>query len=379
MQSAEFSLRERRRRSIRNGAILLGAFAGLAAGLVGVQAQTVAKVAATDGGPAASEKTYPPRPAPPCCGYPFPRSSDAEIADGAVHIVHYEDTHVMFLEVANPPLLDIHMHGHPYASVFTHDSNTGAKNPDAPPRSGPAVLDATSSYNDMGSTDAPGPNGAKWPTCTPAAPQAPHRPFNTNVAPNHFYRLEFLRLDGTDLADHWKEWYPEMAAPEKPVKDVVSGPALGPKFSADWPYPIAYDEINAAPNNYKLLFENNKLRLLEVFIRPGETTPMHGTPYSYIMAFNSVTLNSPDVTDKKLDAASALNGQGAGVAGPPKTHNLTEPTCMTMAARAPHAIHNGGTVPLHYYQIEYKRIDGDGLTANWKQWYPWMQYMQSMR
>jgi len=163
------------------------------------------------------------------------------------------------------------------------------------------------------------------------------------------------------------------------VKDLVPGPSLGPKFSAEWPYPIVYDAINAAPNNYKLLFENNKLRVLEVTVRPGETTPMHGNPYPHVLAFNSLTLDSPDITDKKLDPSSALNGQGAGRAPAPRTHNLTEPMCMTMAPRAPHAIHNGGSVPLHYYQIDYKRIDGDGLTANWKKWYPWMLYMPYMR
>ena len=46
-----------------------------------------------------------------------------------------------------------------------------------------------------------------------------------------FIGLEFLRLDGDDFATHWKEWYPEMTAPEKPVKDLTPGPALGPKFS----------------------------------------------------------------------------------------------------------------------------------------------------
>ena len=50
-----------------------------------------------------------------------------------------------------------------------------------------------------------------------------------------------------------------------------------------------------------------------------------------------------------------------------------------MAPRAPHAIHNGSNVPLHYYELEYKRIDGDGLNTHWKEWYPWMAYMQSLR
>ena len=50
-----------------------------------------------------------------------------------------------------------------------------------------------------------------------------------------------------------------------------------------------------------------------------------------------------------------------------------------MAPQAPHALHNGGAAPLHYYRIEYKRIDGDGFAANWKKWYPWMLYMPYMR
>lgn len=34
----------------------------------------------------------------------------------------FENEHVMFLEVANPPGLDVRMHGHPYPSVFARDS-----------------------------------------------------------------------------------------------------------------------------------------------------------------------------------------------------------------------------------------------------------------
>jgi hypothetical protein len=346
----------------------------------GVRAQDAAKpTAPSSSSPESSPKTLPPRPAAACCGYDFPRAMDAEIADSDVHRILYQDDHVMFMEVINPPALDVHMHGHPYASVFAHDSTTGAKSSVAQPSYavGPTRLDPASPYNNMGSSEAPAPAGAKWPTCTDSAPQAPHRPYNGNVAPNHFYRLEFLRLDGDDISTHWRDWYPEMTQPEKPVKPVAPK-ASGPNFSEQWAYPIAYDSIQAAPNNYKLLFEDAKMRLLEVTVRPGETTPMHGSPYSSVLAFNTIE-NPADITDTKLDPDSPLNGQGAGHAGPPTRYDLKVPTCMTTAPRAPHAIHNGGTVPLHYYQIEYKRIDGDGLTENWRKWYPWMQYMQFMR
>jgi hypothetical protein len=334
-----------------------------------------------------SQNEIPPRPAPACCGYPFPRSTDAEIADPNIHTVHYQDAHVMFLEVTNPPMLGVsmlHMHGHPFTSVFAHDSDTGPRNPAAPfvpkdqidPHGDPG-----SGYNDMGSNSAPPPAGMKWPTCNTSAPQAPHQgPFNTGSAPNHFYRLELLRAEGEDFPAHWKEWYPEIQQqPQKQVKDLVPGAALGPNFSEQWPYPIVYDSIQAAPNNYKLLFEDAKMRLIEVTIRPGETTPMHGHPYPSVIVYNGISGDPSLLTEVRLDPGSPLNGQGAGRAAAPKLYNLKSPTCETMAPEAPHKIHNGGAVPLHYYRIEYKRIDGDDLTDNWKKWYPWMLYMPFMR
>src|SRR5579859_6843354 len=105
-------------------------------------------------------------------------------------------------------------------------------------------------------------------------------------------------------------------SPEQPAKNLVPAPPLGPKLSDQWPYPIAYDSIQAAPENYKLLFEDGKMRLLEVKIRPGETTPMHGTPYPAVVAFNAISGNPADVADKPLDPSSPLNGQGAGNAPP---------------------------------------------------------------
>src|ERR1700682_2827313 len=142
------------------GAILFSLACAIGIVWIGGRAQTPAKVSKPvyDPGrvPASSKTSFPPRPAPPCCGYPFPRSTDAEIADGDVHRVLYEDQHIMFLEVANPPLLDVHMHGHPFASVFTHDSNGGGHNPAAPPTppgGNDPKLDPNTPYNDMGSGD----------------------------------------------------------------------------------------------------------------------------------------------------------------------------------------------------------------------------------
>jgi hypothetical protein len=380
MKFSNDSLRGRGNEPLAKLAVFCLAVVAAGAFLIGGHAQSSSPAGSAS--PTATVKILPPRPAEACCGYPFPRETDAEVADGDVHRVHYEDGHVMFIEVSNPPLLHVKMHGHPFTSVFANDSTTGPHNPDAPEVPQKLVnglLDPESSYNDMGGTRAAPPAGLQWPTCTPASPQAPHEgPFDTGLAPNHFFRLEMLHVEGDDFQAHWKEWYPEMLKPVKPVADLTPAQASAPKLSEQWPYTVAYDAIYAAPNNYKLLFEDNKVRLVEVTIRPGETTPMAGNPYPAVLAYNG-NLDASKVTETWLDPASPLNGKGGGHAGPPKNHNLTSPTCGTIAPESPHKTHNGGSTPIHYYRIEYKRIDGDQLAANWKTWYPWMQYLHFMR
>lgn len=361
-------------------AAMFGVAAAAVCGALFAFAPAIGAPAASDNPPLPIVKRPPPppRPGPAWGGYPFPRELDAEIADGDVHRVLYEDKNVMFLEVANPPGLDIHMHGHPFASVFGHDSSTGGPNPEAPPKPPGGYqtkYDPDSAFNGQGWQDSAPPKGAQWPTCTTAPPQAPHRPFNANLNPNHFYRLEFLHLDGDDFKTHWKEWYPQASEPIKPLPDPV---ANGEKFSTAWPFPIAYDEIKAAPNNYRLLYEDGKMRLVEVTIRAGETTPMHGHPYASVIAYDTVT-KPGDVSETFLDSKSAQNGQTTMSAKAPTVFNMTVPLCSASAPQAPHKIANRGALPIHYYRFEYKRIDGDALKTHWQEWYPWMKYLPYMR
>jgi hypothetical protein len=131
--------------------------------------------------------------------------------------------------------------------------------------------------------------------------------------------------------------------------------------------------VLAAPNNYRLLYEDGHVRLLEVTIRPGETTPMHGNPYASVLAFNTMAVDQREIVDTAL--IEYKPGQGAA----PSVFHMTAPTCTTIAPEAPHTIRNNGPLPLHYYRIEFKRVDGDDFATHWREWYPWMQYMQSMR
>lgn len=211
------------------------------------------------------------------------------------------------------------------------------------------------------------PEGMSFPTCQTMNPQPPHAETNQDTWPHHFYRLEFMRLDGNAIADHWKEWYPHLLDPVMPMKNVRPS-ADAPKFTDQWPFPIAYDSYKAAPNNYKLLYEDDHVRLIEVSIRPGETENMAGDPYPSVIANDDMAATTGE--DHPLDPNSPLTEKGAGHG--PTPQGLEAPTCETMGPLAPHAVHNTGTVPIHFYRIEFKRIDGDGLKTHWREWYPWM-------
>jgi len=305
-------------------------------------------------------------PRTPWGGYSYPASYDAEVADSDVHRVLFENENVMFLEVANPPELDVHMHGHPYASVFARDTGSGPGVAGIPLQE--SHLDPASPFAGKGWGQGGPPAGFEFPRCTTAPPEAPHKPINHGMVPVHFYRIEFRRLDGEDFRAHWKEWYPWMLKPSAPVTNP----------------PMTPDSVLAAPNNYKLLYEDAHVRLLEVTVRPGETTPSHASPYPSVLAFNNITVDPKDIaemltvaitTDKKY-----MQDHPAPTQGPaPNVFNMNVPTCTTMAPELPHMIRNNSTIPLHYYRIEFKRVDGDDFASHWREWYPWMKYMKNMR
>jgi len=299
--------------------------------------------------------------------FPYPDEYDSAVAASSVHHIRYADAHVRFVEVAYFPGVHGKMHGHPYPSVFAIDAPA--------PRSYNVNLVPDSG---MIFSRSQAPAGAPaWPICVAAGPQAPHAETNQDSWPHHFYRLEFLRIDGHDFAARWKEWYPRMADPLPLVKD-VKPPANAPRLSAAWPYPLAYDSVVAAPNNHRLLYENDHVRLVEVTIRPGELENMHGHPYPSVFAYDAVGSGpigargnqAATIQDHYLDPASRQNGQDRVVAGLPQ--GMDAPGCATMGPQAPHKARNTSSVPLHFYRIEFKRIDGEELRTRWREWYPWM-------
>jgi beta-alanine degradation protein BauB len=63
----------------------------------------------------------------------------------------------------------------------------------------------------------------------------------------------------------------------------VSHPARDPVFALllvvfCYSAAMGQDSVRVAPKNVKLLLENNRVRVLEVRIKPGEKIPMHSHP-----------------------------------------------------------------------------------------------------
>lgn len=165
--------------------------------------------------------------------FPYSIAYDSYIAAPNNHTMRYQDKHVRFLEVAFRGGERENLHGHPYSSVFAHDVGGGGTPPastDGPlPEAGIHVhpdgspmhssvgdikLDPTSQLNNQNNGLGPAPPGMQWPTCNTAMPQAPHKAFNGNPWPSHFYRIEFTRVDGDGIKTEWKKWYPAFAKSE---------------------------------------------------------------------------------------------------------------------------------------------------------------------
>ena len=51
------------------------------------------------------------------------------------------------------------------------------------------------------------------------------------------------------------------------------------------------DPVRVAPNSYRILFENDRVRVLDVHVKVGETIPMHAHPAHLIYAFSDAKVN----------------------------------------------------------------------------------------
>ncbi len=113
--------------------------------------------------------------------------------------------------------------------------------------------------------------------------------------------------------------------------------------------PDSLDALAAAPNHHKLLLENDRVRVLDTRIAPGDRTPVHTHRWHsvlYVLSWSSfVRYDDQDnvlVDSRKIDAFK------------------TPPTVLWSAPIPPHSLENVGETELHIISVELKEnVDQD--------------------
>lgn len=108
---------------------------------------------------------------------------------------------------------------------------------------------------------------------------------------------------------------------------------LGPLFACG--QVLGQDPAKVAPKNVKVVFENDRLRVLEVRMKPGEKLPLHSHPAH-------LTLTLSDFKGKFLGA----DGEARLADGQASAWSWTEPIT--------HASENVGNTEIRAFAIELK-------------------------
>jgi hypothetical protein len=137
------------------------------------------------------------------------------------------------------------------------------------------------------------------------------------------------------------------------VMAFVSGVVLSDQVKEQWPWPDSMDALTAAPKFHKSLFENDHIRLLEVTVNPGveEQVHTHRYPSAVVMDAPVPIREESNVVEKTTTSL------------PPRNENIAwlTPQCALFESTPPHKLKNEGTYPIHFYRIEFKRLEGNDI------------------
>lgn len=108
-------------------------------------------------------------------------------------------------------------------------------------------------------------------------------------------------------------------------------------------WPDFLDALNAAPDHHKLLFENDRVRVLDTHIAVGDRTPVHTHQWPGVLHIFSWSNFAPYndkgnivVDSRKIDAFK------------------TPPAAVWSDPLTPHSLENAGEIDLHVISVELK-------------------------
>lgn len=108
-------------------------------------------------------------------------------------------------------------------------------------------------------------------------------------------------------------------------------------------WPDSLDAVIAAPENHKILLENDRVRVLEVTLKPHEKEPLHGHRWPSVMYINQ----SGDFRD--------FDSQGKVLFDSRTAPSIKYPVTQWQEPQAPHAVENLSDKPVHLIRVELKR------------------------
>ena len=111
-----------------------------------------------------------------------------------------------------------------------------------------------------------------------------------------------------------------------------------------WPWPDSLDAVIAAPRHHKLMFENERVRILEVRIPPGDFVPVHTHrwPSAIYVAKQSDFLRRDGQGNLLFDSRTL---------GPPPG----EPVVQWVGPLPPHSVENVGANEILLITTELKQ------------------------
>jgi hypothetical protein len=110
-----------------------------------------------------------------------------------------------------------------------------------------------------------------------------------------------------------------------------------------WPWPDSLDALITAPNHHRLLFENERVRILEVRIGPGQVVPVHTHRWPSAV----YVISSSDFIRRNADRKVLFDSR---TAGPPPS----KPVVQWTEALPPHSVENVGESEILLITTELK-------------------------
>ena len=125
------------------------------------------------------------------------------------------------------------------------------------------------------------------------------------------------------------------------------------KDTTQWQWADSLDAVKAAPNSHKVLFENDKIRILEVTVEPYGFEPMHIHRYASVMFGPDNDTSQYDIIYYRYDydsvkhvylAKDSIRQHGGGQGA----------DAHFMKPEGPHRIKNLSNVRIIAFRVEFK-------------------------